>query len=111
MLRLRAIKRVAHPWETMARMSIEFGMGMDDDEPLDDAQGELLPALVQTYRCPQGHVSDIVWTAGQMLVACEAGDVKFFCRRCQRARCASAAEASSLLAAFGLAPALRIYAS
>ena len=89
-------------------MSIEFGMSPEDEEPLDE---EMIPALVQSYRCPEGHVSEIVWTAGEMLVASEAGDVKFFCRRCKSSRFASHAEASSLLAAFGLAPSLRIYAS
>ena len=92
-------------------MSIEFGMVAEESEPTDEGEAELLPALVQTYRCPEGHVSDIVWTAGEMMIACEAGDVKFFCRRCKAARFASEAEASSLLAAFGLAPSLRIYAS
>jgi hypothetical protein len=92
-------------------MSIEFGLGVDDGEGLDEPEAQLLPALVQAYRCPVGHLNDIVWTAAEMLIACEAGDVKFFCRRCKRARYASEAEASSLLAAFGLAPSLRIYAS
>lgn len=90
-------------------MSSEFGITPHDE--IEDAEMDLLPALVQTYRCPQGHVSDIVWTAAEMMVACEAGDVRFFCRSCKSARYASQAEASSLLAAFGLAPALRIYAS
>lgn len=92
-------------------MSIEFGMAAGPGEAGDEGESELLPVLVQTYRCPEGHVSDIVWTAGEMMIACEAGDVKFFCRRCKASRFASEAEASSLLAAFGLAPALRIYAS
>jgi hypothetical protein len=86
-------------------------MAMDEDESFDEAETGLLPALVQAYRCPEGHLSDIVWTAGEMMIACEVGDVRFFCGRCKSARYASEAEASSLLAAFGLAPALRIYAS
>jgi hypothetical protein len=86
-------------------------MAAEEGGEREEAEAELLPVLVQTYRCPEGHVSDIVWTAGEMMIACEAGDVKFFCRRCKASRFASEAEASSLLAAFGLAPALRIYAS
>lgn len=92
-------------------MSIDFGFSAPGEEGTDETEDDLLPALVQTYRCPAGHVSDIVWTAGEMMIACEVGDVKFFCRRCKASRFASEAEASSLLAAFGLAPALRIYAS
>ena len=92
-------------------MSIDFGFSAPGEEGTDEAEDDLLPALIQTYRCPAGHVSDIVWTAGEMMIACEVGDVKFFCRRCKASRFASEAEASSLLAAFGLAPALRIYPS
>jgi hypothetical protein len=75
----------------------------------DDAEG--VGALVQLYRCPAGHVSDIIWTAPEMALACEANEVKFFCGRCKSARFASDAEARSLLAAFGLAPSLRTYSS
>jgi hypothetical protein len=70
-----------------------------------------LEVLVQLYRCPEGHVSDIVWTAPEILVACETNEVRFWCAHCRSARFASEPEALSLLAAFGLAPALRIYSS
>ncbi len=89
-------------------MSLEFGPCMEEGD-FDEVQ--ILPSLVQSYRCPQGHLSNIVWTAGEMMIACEAGDVRFFCRRCKTGRYASEPETSSLLAAFGLLPALRIYAS
>ena len=85
-------------------MSIEFTAAFPDD-----AEG--VGALVQLYRCPLGHVSDIIWTAPEMALACETNELKFFCGRCKSARFASDAEARSLLAAFGLAPALRIYSS
>jgi hypothetical protein len=95
-----------------AVMSIEFGMprgrrGEEEAGPRDDA----VTVLVQMYRCPSGHVSDIVWTAPEMAIVREAHDLRFYCARCRRSRFASDAEARSLLAAFGLAPALRIYAS
>jgi len=81
-----------------------------EDEGAPGGAGEV-EALVQFYRCPQGHVSDIVWTTGEILVACETNEVRFWCARCRTTRFATEPEATSLLAAFGLAPALRIYSS
>jgi hypothetical protein len=87
----------------MPHMTIELAA------PHEDFEG--VGALVQLYRCPEGHVTDIIWTAPEMALACETNEVKFFCGRCRSARFASDVEARSLLAAFGLAPTLRIYSS
>lgn len=84
-------------------------MAGEEGSPGDEAAE--VRALVQLYRCPRGHLSDIVWTTPEILVACETNEVRFWCARCRTARFASEPEATSLFAAFGLAPALRIYSS
>ncbi|HSN20497.1 MAG TPA: hypothetical protein VLS49_07465 [Usitatibacter sp.] len=94
-------------------MGIGFGMSRNGAE-IDAASLEesgAVKVLVQLYRCPEGHLNDIVWTAPEMAIACEVNDIQFYCARCRAARFASEAEARSLLAAFGLAPSLRIYSS
>lgn len=83
----------------------------DEDAPCPAGDATEVPALVQLYRCPEGHVSDIVWTAPEIVVASQANEIRFWCGRCRSARFASEREAMSLLAAFGLAPGLRIYSS
>jgi len=93
----------------MPGVSIEF-MPADDSWPTAE-EPDGVRSLVQVYRCPTGHVSDIVWTAPEMMLACETNELRFYCKSCDVSRAASEAEASCLLAAFGLTPALRIYSS
>ena len=59
-------------------------------------------SVVQIYRCPKGHLSEIVWTAEDAELAIEGNALKFHCQQCDDDRLASAAEASSILAALGL---------
>ncbi len=68
-------------------------------------------SVLQIYRCPKGHLNKILWTAGEMALASEHNDIKFYCQRCESARLATPAEAASLMAALGLAPAKRTYSA
>ena len=61
-------------------------------------------SVVQIYRCPKGHLNEIVWSADEVALAMGGNDFKFYCPKCDDARLANPAEASSILAALGLRP-------
>lgn len=60
-------------------------------------------SVVQIYRCPKGHLSEIVWTADEVGLAMH-DELEFYCPQCDEARVAGPTEASSILAALGLRP-------
>ena len=84
-------------------MSIEFGFP--------PALALLTPrtggskSVVQIYRCPKGHLSEIVWTADRVDLATHEHGLALYCPQCDEERAASPAEATSILAALGLHPA------
>jgi hypothetical protein len=61
-------------------------------------------SIVQIYRCPKGHLSEIVWTADEADLAASENQLAFHCAQCDGARLASPAEAASILAALGVPP-------
>ena len=61
-------------------------------------------SVVQIYRCPKGHLSEIVWTADEADLAAREDGLSFHCPQCDESRLASPAEAGSILAALGVHP-------
>jgi len=61
-------------------------------------------SVVQIYRCPKGHLTEIEWTADEVRLAANDHQLLFHCALCDEARVASSAEAGSILAALGFPP-------
>ncbi len=75
--------------------------GIDDDRA---PRGAARPveSLRQLYRCPAGHVSEVVWDRREVAAAIRHNDMKLWCTRCDSARLASIREMDSILLALGL---------
>ena len=61
-------------------------------------------SIVQIYRCPKGHLTEIPWNADEVALAIEDNDLKFHCPHCDESRIATRAETDSILVALGLPP-------
>jgi predicted RNA-binding Zn-ribbon protein involved in translation (DUF1610 family) len=61
-------------------------------------------SVVQMYRCPKGHITEIPWGADEVALAIEGNDLKFYCPHCDESRIATRAETDSILIALGLPP-------
>ncbi|HSN19686.1 MAG TPA: hypothetical protein VLS49_03365 [Usitatibacter sp.] len=60
--------------------------------------------VVQIYRCPNGHLNKITWSAAEVELMNEEHNLRLHCERCHSSRIATASQVNSIRASLGLAP-------